>query len=188
MHHIYHTEGFILKSVNSSEANKTYYIFTRDFGLVKATAQGVRLLKSKLKASLDAFSKAEVSLVRGKGLWRIVGAKKIFNYKDIAGTEDDALGFVSRILLLLLRLIHGEEKNEELFDNLDRAFSLFDCTALKDELEILSVATILYNLGHIKDHEGVLSVGISPESLDIVKANKKKLLFEINNAINESHL
>ena len=43
-HTIYNTEGFILKSLNFGEANKYFFIFTKDFGLIKAAAQSVRHL------------------------------------------------------------------------------------------------------------------------------------------------
>ena len=106
MHNIYTTEGFILKSVNFGEANKYFFIFTKDFGLIKATAQGVRLLKSKLRYSLEDFSFTQVSIVRGKEVWRITSAQKIsgLNY----------LLLISKIFSLLLRLLHGEEKNDRL--------------------------------------------------------------------------
>jgi DNA repair protein RecO (recombination protein O) len=56
MHHIYHTEGFILSSRNVGEANKILTIYTREIGFVKALAQGVRLVKSKLRFALHDFS------------------------------------------------------------------------------------------------------------------------------------
>jgi recombinational DNA repair protein (RecF pathway) len=63
-HTIYTTEGFILKSVNFGEANKYFFIFTREFGLIKTAAQGVRHLQSKLRYGLTDYSLAQVSVVR----------------------------------------------------------------------------------------------------------------------------
>ncbi len=52
-HSIYHTEGFVIASQDTGEANKYYKIYTKDFGLIGATAQGVRHLKSKGFGSQD---------------------------------------------------------------------------------------------------------------------------------------
>ena len=80
LHHIYHTEGFVLSGQSVGEANKYFRIFTKDFGMVGAMAQGIRLLQSKLRYSLQDYSYSKISLVRGKQVWRIVGAikEKIF--------------------------------------------------------------------------------------------------------------
>ncbi len=56
MHHIYHTEGIILGSKNYGEAGKYYSIFTRDLGMIYASAQGVRKMSSKLRFILQDFA------------------------------------------------------------------------------------------------------------------------------------
>jgi len=55
MHHIHHTEGIILESRNFGEGGKYYSIFTRDLGMVYASAQGVRKMSSKLRFILQDF-------------------------------------------------------------------------------------------------------------------------------------
>jgi len=64
MHHIYHTHGFILSSRNNGEANRMLMIYTREMGLIRAVAQGIRLHKSKLRFTLQDFSYVNVDLVR----------------------------------------------------------------------------------------------------------------------------
>ena len=56
MHHIYTTKAIIIKSLPLGEANKIYFLLTKDLGFIKASAQGVRLDKSKLKGHLEDFS------------------------------------------------------------------------------------------------------------------------------------
>ena len=68
MHHIYHTEAFVLGSRNVGEANKMLSLYTRELGLVYAHAQGIRLGKSKLRFGLQDFSHATVDLVQGKDI------------------------------------------------------------------------------------------------------------------------
>ncbi len=104
--HIYTTKAFLMKSVSTGEANKIYFLFTADLGLVRATAQGIRLEKSKLKGHLQDLYFVNVSLVKGKDLWRIVSAEAI--YQDLFLENKDKLFVLKSISSLLLRLIHGE--------------------------------------------------------------------------------
>ena len=66
MHHIYTTKAIIIRSIPIGEANKYYFLLTEDLGFIRATAQGVRLDKSKLKGHLQDFCFVEISLVKGK--------------------------------------------------------------------------------------------------------------------------
>lgn len=50
MHHIYTTKAIVIKSLPSGEANKIYFLLTHDLGFIKASAQGVRLGKSKQRS------------------------------------------------------------------------------------------------------------------------------------------
>jgi len=76
MHHIYHTEGIILGNKNYGEAGKYYSVFTRDLGMIYASAQGVRKMSSKLRFILQDFSCIKMDFVRGKDFWRITSASK----------------------------------------------------------------------------------------------------------------
>ena len=83
MHHIYHTEGLILGSKNYKEADKYYYIFTKDLGMVYATAQGVRKMSSRLRYILQDFSYVKIDLVEGRDLWRVTSASKTNKFEKI---------------------------------------------------------------------------------------------------------
>ncbi len=84
MHHIYHTEGIILGSKAYGEAGKCYYIFTKDLGMIFASAQGVRKISSKLRYVLQDFSYIKLDLVRGKDFWRLTSASKTNALESIA--------------------------------------------------------------------------------------------------------
>ena len=114
-HHIYKTEGFVLGSVNIGEANQYLSLFTKDLGLVKATARSVREERSKLRYSLQHFSYSSFSLVRGRNVWRITGAQEKYNiFHDCKGDKEKQQ-MLARLFSLLQRLLAGEEKNEHLF-------------------------------------------------------------------------
>ncbi len=52
-------------------------IFTRELGLVRATAQGIRLEKSKLRYSSQLYSFGIFSFVHGKEFWRLTSAGEL---------------------------------------------------------------------------------------------------------------
>jgi DNA repair protein RecO (recombination protein O) len=112
MHTIHTTEGFIIDSRPYGEADKLLSIFTRDFGLVMATAQGIRLEKSKLRYYCQDYSFGTFSLVRGKEFWRLTSAQG----SDAPQPAAPAEPLFARIAQLLRRLIHGEEPVPGLYE------------------------------------------------------------------------
>ncbi len=196
MHHIYHTSGFILGSNASGEANRAFRIFTKDLGLVKASAQGVRHLKSKLRYSLHDFSFCELSLVRGKELWRVTGASKHINIYEALRSNPEMLAVFARVFALLERLLSGEEKNTVLFDYLSEAIRFALSKKQSPELvrnfEYILVLRVLSSLGYLgTSPETSLFVG-SPYWSDDLLADMNpvmgRILQEINKSLKETQL
>ena len=191
MHNIYTTEGFILKSINFGEANKFFFIFTKEFGLIKAAAQGVRHLKSKLRYNLEDFSFGQISVVRGKEIWRITSAEKKLTLKN-----KETFQLLSRIFSLLLRLLHGEEKNDLLFTGLKEGVNFLDKNLLNEEnlanFECILALRILSALGYIGKlgdfDQFTTSPYFSQGLLNNMSALKSKAIWEINKSLKETHL
>lgn len=156
---VYTTIGFILSTSPHGEANRLYRIFTRDFGVILATAQGVRLAKSKLKGHLSEFSLASISLVKGKEFWRITSAQALQQRADPMYVQ---------ILSVLKRLLQGEGEHQLLFDFLkNKLFEKFDETEVMIE--------ILIQLGYVDKKE-------------IEGADQKKRIALINQGLKASQL
>ncbi len=141
MHTIFTTPGFIISSAPYSEAGKLISIFTRDLGLVRAVAQGIRFEKSKLRYHKNDYSFGTFSLVRGKEVWRLTSAQEniiendigmnnagnIETVKKITATESILIKeFWARIALLLRRLLQGEDINNKLFEAIYACYSFFN--------------------------------------------------------------
>ena len=109
MHHIYHTEGIILGSGNFGETGKYYAIFTRDLGMIYASAQGVRKMSSKLRFVLQDFAYLKIDLVKGKDFWRITNVSKTNKLEKLGSPE--VFGVFTNIAKLLKRLLSGEDPN-----------------------------------------------------------------------------
>ncbi len=188
MYAIHSTTGFIVDSRAYGEAGKLISIFTRDFGMVTAVAQGIRLEKSKLRYSTQDYSFGTFSLVRGKELWRLTSA-------DAArgGTE-----LTARIALLLRRLLQGEEAHPALFESLECYLAFIrDHAGLGEEdmktLESIVVLQIMHALGYVGSGDG-LEVFVKPSGLRdadlLIHAKGKRVAINkhINKALKESHL
>jgi DNA repair protein RecO (recombination protein O) len=194
MHHIYTTKAIIIKSVPIGEANKYYFLLTEDLGFVRASAQGVRLDKSKLKGHLQDFCFVKISLVKGKDIWRITSVETIERGNFL--NDINKLIAIKNVFNLLLRLLHGEEKNEPLFHSIESFYNFLLKNKLSQDnvknLETITVLRVLYNLGYFKKTFDLSDFVKDNElSIDILNSfdNKKKLaILDINNALNETHL
>ncbi len=193
MHHIYHTEGIILSSRNFGEAGRHYAIFTRDLGMVTATAQGVRKMSSKLRFILQDFAYVKIDLVQGKNIFRVTSASKTNILEQITKMPDNFKVFAN-IARLLKRLLAGIEANEVLFADLLQGLSVLEKITAKDDLrniEAIIVLRILNNLGYIGEHDILENLVKSPfeESLVFeVSKDRTKVLHHINKALKETHL
>ena len=165
-------------------------VFTRDFGLITATAPGIRLEKSKLRYSTQDYTLGEFSLVRGKEFWRLTSAQA-------GGTTNSKFEIVVRVAKLLKRFLQGEEPHPELFDCVDELFDFLDKNpTLSDSqtktLESLVVFRIMHALGYIAAlgelREALSSRELSINLLDNFATKRVAMNKHINQAIQESHL
>ena len=104
----YSTESFILDAYESREHDKTYKLFTKDFGLIFARATSVRKLESKLRTHLQVGRMTQVTLVKGKDIWRITGSEE---YHRESLLRND-------VVKLLERFVRGEGPQKTLFNHM----------------------------------------------------------------------
>lgn len=181
MYHIYHTEGVILGSRNFGESGKYFHIFTRELGMVAASASGVRKMSSRLRFILQDFAYVKADLVRGKDFWRITTASKTDRLDDF-GRNFGAAKIFTSVARLLRRLLSGEDPNEELFMNLVEGMEKLHQAGSEEErkrVEIYLVLKILQNLGYVGEQQVE----------DLLSASKRgEVLYFINKILNETHL
>lgn len=194
VHHIHHTNAIILGSRNVGEANKVFTLYTRELGLVRASAQGVRRAQSKLRYALQDLSHVSVDLVHGREVWRVTSASFINSF-PIARANRKSILLLARVARLVERLCAGEEGNKELFDDLVQSFTILDTDSVSDEsrdaLELYLVLRILNNLGYIGDNENLskyLSSEFEPQIYTDLLSHKKPIVLAINQALRESGL
>lgn len=181
-HHVYTTRGIILALRPTRESDKTVAVLTRDLGLVRATARGMRGGSSKLAPALLELALVKISLVRGKHSWRVTTVTLLRNFASGLRPRREALKALARVTSLLLKLVRGEEKHVELYDELESAaLTLTDSEPPVDVWEVYTVARLLQELGYLREAD-------TPKSLEDALGRKSELITLLNTSIKETGL
>jgi DNA repair protein RecO len=190
MYKIYQTDGIVLSTENVREADVFYFIYTREFGLINATATGVRLLKSKLRFSLQAGSLVELGFVKGKSIFRITHAKEILSQDTFAKKY-----LCAKLFGRVKRMIKGEEKEDSLYELILDVFNFIKNEKDIDEkkeytIELLFTVKLLFILGYWSKETGEFYIDsvLDEPSLQEVFKNRKHLINKINIGLELSQL
>ena len=192
MHHIYTTPAIILHR-EPLDTSASYNILTRDFGLIRARAQGVRGVSSRLKGTLQEFSYSTIAFVHGKAGWKITTAIPERNF-FIDTKNNQNRKIMAHIKEVLIRLIVGEEKSFDIFSVIEKGFTvLVDEHSDSSLVEILILVRLLYILGYLAIDENTRTIlteyrDFSPPLVSLVFAQKSSLIKAINRGLKESQL
>lgn len=193
-YHIYHTEALILGGLMRSEGDRLFYCYTKELGLVVAHAKSVREGRSKLRYGLQTFAHAEIDLVSGKSGWRLISARPIDSFRD-SWEHAEKRRILARQAQLLRRLIQGEERHSELFDDVLSGIYFLESLTRDEDLplaEVLMVVRLLDELGYWgkkEMHAPLFGEGAwSRGSLEYVRSVRQELLGEVNDSLQSSQL
>jgi len=194
MHHLYHTEAFVIGAFPKNETAMSFLLLTKEYGLIYASAQGIRSSASKLKYVLQLYSLAQVTIVHGKAGWKITTALPLANIYYLFVSKPYLQTLFARVFLLTKRLVLGEEASK-LFAICRAAVTFCESreVTLEDSrsLEVLLVVRILHELGYVGDLPKDISLNNedwSSEHLSKVSEHHMTLVEVINQAIAESQL
>lgn len=145
----YTTEAIVCGSRASNTSDKSFLLFTKDAGMLWASAKSVREERSKQRFALQDFSLSKVSLVRGKTGWRVGSAEGQGNFFERASGQTGRAG-AARLVRLLRQFIHGEVTHPLLFEDAKEALTQM-ADSEGDAANILAIFTLrlLYRLGYV---------------------------------------
>jgi len=145
----YTTEAIVCGSVDTHTSDKSYLLFTKEAGMVWATARSVREERSKQRYALQDFSRIRVSLVRGKSGWRIGSVEAQGNpFMKAESREDRSL--VNYLVRQLRRYVHGEVELPRVFEDADLLLKGNSVAPQEGErLQQLFLLRLLAQLGYI---------------------------------------
>lgn len=133
----YVTKCLVITSYDQSEHDRVYKLFTREFGLIIAHAKSIRRLESKLRAHILPRTISLVTLVKGREVWRLVGAEE----------QKETSKLVHEVTELISRFIHGEESHKVLYDRVEEFLEKADSYD-KQKARILFYYILLVELGY----------------------------------------
>lgn len=139
----YVTEAINLKSYNLNDADKIIVMYSKDNGLIKGVAKGIKKPKSKLGARMDLLVANSLQLLKGRSMDTIIQAQTVNNFKKTR--EDfDKLMYSSYISELVMNFGEGSEAaSKEIYDLLYKALNrISDAEEKKDAL----IAVIKFQL------------------------------------------
>jgi DNA repair protein RecO (recombination protein O) len=190
MHTIHHLEAFILKSADSGEANKVLWLFTKEFGLVVAKVQGVRKDGAKLKSHLLDHSLVDVDLVKGREFWRLISAK--VNINPFVGKYDELRGrSYIRALGLVSRFCIEEGEEPAIFEHLKDVLDTINTPSANPQFfDAIVLWKILIVLGYLELDEEMKNLFDQNllEISDLQESKLKKIIKDVTDAINRTHL
>lgn len=180
-HHIYTTEGLVLRLRPYGESDKIAFIFTHDLGFIAALARGLRKESSRLRTNLIPQAKVRVSVVKGRGSWRVTTATLIEDYMAKLKTNSEAKRALHRVSALVSSLLHGEEKNLKLYKELEESIELLLKVENIQDWELWSVIRILAPLGYLAENE-------VPKNIAEVTKSRRYYLAMVNERLHISGL
>jgi recombinational DNA repair protein (RecF pathway) len=181
MYNIYTTEAIVLKRENIGEADMLFGLITQDFGLIFAKARSIRKEKAKMRMHTQLYDLCNMSLVRGRYQWRLVGIDRV-NALPLHNKQLIAYVRIGNFALRVLHVTEGKDEDGVFIIMRNARCQLCNTKDILEieEIELFAVADILSALGYL-------------DRLHIISAHKDKsvkanLIRLVNNTINESRL
>ena len=121
----YKYQGIILNKRDIGEVDRIYTIYTLEAGKIRILGKGVRKPNAKLAGNLEPITQAEIFVSRNRGMGKITGSIAINNFSNIK-TNLDLITKVFYVFKLLAKIISEEEKDEKVFNLLEKYLSVMD--------------------------------------------------------------
>ncbi len=194
-YHHYQTEGFVIGRIDIKESDVLLHLFTKDLGLVHVQAKNLRSVKSKLRYQFRLFAHSHLTLVRGREIWRLIGAEES-SLQMATITQKHKYLKTARLFEILRFFVHGQEPAPALFDDLKASFVFLSQLAPEEDslryFEYLATLKILKHLGYLPSepiwNEVVGNDLWSVKTLEQLQGKDKEVLSVINQAYAESGL
>jgi DNA repair protein RecO (recombination protein O) len=156
--------GIILRRSDIKEVDRLLVLYTAERGRISVIAKGSRKITAKLMPKLELFNLAEIEFVRGKSLDTIVGVEVLSEFEGIK-SDLRKVFFAHYMAEFILRLLKDEEKDERVFEILEKAFLKIDQSGLLESELYLRV----FELGILN------SLGYCPELVSCVRCANELL-------------
>ena len=115
------TKGFVLKKINTREADQVFTIYTKDFGKLIILSRASRKIKSKLRGGVREFNLSQIEFIQGKNQKTLVDSFIKESFENIPKSLVK-LKIGHKISSVLIRLTGKEEKDVKIWNLLRDTF------------------------------------------------------------------
>jgi len=166
------TKAILLKSYDINEKDKALVLFTRNLGLLHTRAISMRSASSKLKQNALSYILLDVTLVQGKGGFRLVEAEN--SKYHVSQIDPDKLQALFGALKALLKFMPQNETHSRLFDLLlqDITHVLEKDTSRLELYKLKMLYNIFTSLGYVNNAEHSY---IQEPGVEFVLQNKREI-------------
>lgn len=132
----YVTEAINLKSYNLNDADKIMVMYSKENGLIKGVAKGIKKPKSKLGARMDLLVANTLQILKGRSLDTIIQAQTVNHFRKTR--EDyDKLMLSSYISEVVMNFGEGSEAaSKEIYELLYKALNRISNSENKKDMLI----------------------------------------------------
>ncbi len=122
---MYITQGIVLNKISVGEADAIFSIYTKDFGKIRAMAQGVKKEEAKLKGHLERFNMVDIAFVLGKSGERLTRASALNTWSRLRRDHQK-----NSTAFYITELVHKNcfegQKDENLWELLKTSITALD--------------------------------------------------------------
>src|SRR5437660_580524 len=130
---MYRDQGIVLRSIRLGEADRIVTVFAQSSGRVRMVAKGVRKMKSRFGARLDAFTHVDLLLYKGRDLDIVTQAEIVARYPRLR-EEYAAFTAAAAMADAVERTTPERERNVRLFVLLRGGLRALDAGAIDPAL------------------------------------------------------
>ncbi len=163
------TEAIVLKHSNYSDLDQIYTLFTKDFGLVRCRAFGVRKITSKRVGSLDTLNLISISYTEKNGFNTVDEVLVLDTFAEIKSNQDKIFKsyYLVELILKALQEEHPEPVIYALFKKMllgVAKYEDFDVYISFFEIRLLT------ELGYDLPLDDPQKLQTTPQVLDILRS------------------
>lgn len=155
LHH--RTTGFVFRKENILEIDRTFSIFTKDFGRIEVFAKAIRKINAKLKSNIEIFYISDIEFVQGKNKKTLIEAVLKEKFKNIEQIPEK-LESAYKIANVLNSFVRGEEKDEQLWNFIIDIFQKLNTIELTTNNRELLYYYFIWNFISILGYTPELSI------------------------------
>ncbi len=154
------TEAIVLRHAEIGEADRLLTLFSREAGIIRAVAKGVRRIHSRKAGHLEPFTRVSLMLSRSRDLWIVTQAVALDLFLPLH--EDLILtGETAYVLELVDRFSYEEGENRNLYQ------------LLVETLERLSRGDPIFTAIHYFELHMLDMVGFRPQLFNCVHCREE---------------